>query len=274
MSVYVSLKKRALVLCVFLIACVMAMKITVKKVSAGPVNSLRISWTFYSYAQPDFNSKKLDMYGPQTVNIVENGKDGWVKISTYHGLQWVNTISKSGNSEKLLSVPLYSQRKEGLLSGCEIVSTAMMINYTKHVDINTLVSKMPLSNNPNIGYRGNVYSNGGGFTIYPSGLLTLVKSYLGSAVNMSTDAHKCTMDDIKRKIDEGHPVVAWVNGLSFNVHAICITGYNATGFYYNDPWTAQKNAFIKYDTFYAIWNKPIYDRLGYKNTPYCKALSY
>jgi len=298
--------------------------------AAEPLYSQYISWAFFSYEQPDFKSKINDRHNPQTVYVYEDGEDGWVKISTYQGFQWVNTqknsyflrqtarlYSEKNDTESieeissqivnvieidgnwlcidtwlgakwvnlselywpavktpgvLLDVPIYNQRSLGLYSGCEIVATAMMINYTRDVSVQTLVSEMPYGDDPNYGYRGDIY--GTGFTIYPSGLLDLVGEYLGSADNMSTDAHICTLNDIIAKLDMNRPVVAWVNGLGFIVHAICITGYDADGIYYNNPWTGQKNEFISYDVFYSIWNKPIPDTEGYENTPYCKALSY
>ena len=291
-----------------------------------PLYSQYIEWSFNTYEQPDFKSKILERHESQNVNVHEAGENGWVKISTYKGYEWVNTerneyyiektaslynnkddkepvaeiseqvvtviegdgswmrvetwlglkwisIDEALRDEVLLDVPIYNQLRLGLPTGCEIVATAMMINYTRDVSINTLVSNMPRSSNPNSGFRGNPH-NSGGFTIYPTGLVNVVSQYMGSADNMSTDEHKCTMDDVKRKINSNKPVVAWVNGLGFNVHAICITGYNTSGFYYNDPWTGRKNAFISNNSFYSIWNRPIPDRLGHKNTPYCKALSY
>jgi uncharacterized protein YvpB len=179
------------------------------------------------------------------------------------------TEAPSSKSTVKMMVPLYNQRALGYNSGCEIVSTAMMINYTKKVSVDTLVSQMPRSSDPNKGYRGDIRVLSSGFTIFPSALTSLTKKYLGSAVDMTG----CDMEALKKKLREGKPVVVWVNGLGFRVHAICLTGFNDSGFYYNDPWTASRSS-ITYKSFYSIWNKAIYDRQLDKNYSTRKALSY
>jgi uncharacterized protein YvpB len=45
---------------------------------------------FYTYNGPSLSSGIADYYGPQTVTVLEEGKDGWIKISTYKGPQWMN----------------------------------------------------------------------------------------------------------------------------------------------------------------------------------------
>ncbi len=169
----------------------------------------------------------------------------------------------------LLDVPAFDQREMGLPTGCEIVSVGMILNYTNEVNISDLVKEMPRSHNPNLGYRGSPYSYDG-FTIFPQALVGIVEKYAGSAIDLSG----CSIEDLKAQIGFGVPIAAWVNGLGFNVHCIALTGFDKSGFFYNDPWTGEKNVHIGFDYFYRIWNKTIYDEID--GTPYStrKALSY
>jgi uncharacterized protein YvpB len=235
---------------------------------------------------------------PQVVKIVQR-ENNWALIETWIGNKWLD-LTLGGASiasgeqapdtpkqaaapeaskdaaapealdrEVLLNVPAYSQRALGYYTGCEIVSLGMMINYKTQVSVKTLVSKMPRSNDPAKGFRGEPTSSGG-FTILPSALTALTTEDLGQAKNMTG----CSMDDLKRQLQSGCPIVVWVNGLGFNVHAVCLTGYNGNGFYYNDPWRGSKDALITYKKFYSIWNKPIYDGQRNVTFPIRLALSY
>jgi len=220
---------------------------------------------------PIFNEigdqKPICSISPQTVKVI-NQNENWLLIETWLGKKWLNT--NYVRESVLLDVPAFNQRELGYLSGCEIVSLGMMINYTVNVDINTLVSEMPRSHDPNIGFRGDPTSLEGGFTIFPPALMELTDKYLSQAMDMTG----CSMDDLKNQLNSECPIVVWVNGLGFNVHAVCLTGYNGEGFFYNDPWYGSKNTFISNDKFYAIWNNPIYDELNFIPYPVRQALSY
>ena len=203
---------------------------------------------------------------PQVVCVI--ARDGnWLLIQTWIGEKWINTDAIRVSIQ--LDVPLLNQRALGYWTGCEIVSLGMMVNYETDVNIKTLVFKMPRSNDPTKGFRGDVKTKSG-FTILPTALMELVKEYLGQAKNMTG----CSMEDLKVQLNANRPIVVWVNGLGFNVHAVCLTGYNQSGFYYNDPWTGVKNTFILYEGFSAIWNKPIYDGNLRVSYPVRLALSY
>jgi len=203
---------------------------------------------------------------PQTVKIVEDDEE-WLLIETSAGKKWLNV--NEVRISVLLDVPSYNQQTLGYFTGCEIVSLGMMINFQKEVDTATLVSKMPLSNDPNIGFVGNPKSKNG-FTIFPTALKELTEEYMGNAKDMTG----CEISDLKEHINDGHPIVVWVNGLGFNVHAICLTGYTREGFYYNDPWTGMKSSFISYEKFYSIWDKPIENRKSKVAYPTRLSLSY
>ena len=139
--------------------------------------------------------------------------------------------------------------------GCEITALAMLINYTVKAELDVLAAEMPRAENPYEGFRGDPASTNYGWTIFPPALIEMTEKYLGSAVDMSG----CEPDDLKEKLAEGKPVMVWIRGLGWPVHALCLTGYDQDGFYYNDPATGEKDVFIEYEEFYFIWSDPIID---------------
>ncbi|KGL41914.1 C39 family peptidase [Paenilisteria newyorkensis] len=150
----------------------------------------------------------------------------------------------------LLNVPLIAQRPQ-LPTGCEIVAVTMMLKYKgANVEKTRLAREMPKhASNPNLGYVGNPF-NRSGYTIYPPALMKLTKKYAGSAVNM-TGAANVTLE---KKLKSGRPVVAWTRMHGFSVHAVTLTGYDGSYYYYNDPWTVKKNVRISKASFNSTWN--------------------
>jgi len=156
----------------------------------------------------------------------------------------------------LLDVDILNQRSLGYFAGCEIISCAMLVKYfDNNLDITKFVSEMPYDDDPNKGFVGSLDATKSGFSIFPPALLDLIKKYIGSASNISG----CNLQDLKSKINLFSPVVIWLSSfLNFRVHAICLTGYNQQGFFYNDPWTGCKNSFISFEEFEIAWHKDIY----------------
>ena len=266
-----------------------------------------ISWQFFVYEKPDFQSRIFDSFLPHTVNIIEKREDGWALIETYCGSywaylkgnlyyadKWADLLSRPGDETAIeaigpqlveiveqrdnwlhihtpegegwidryavrktvrLDVPSYDQRALGYPLGCEMIALTMLMNYVIDIDADTLVAEMPRADNPYEGFRGDPASTSRGWTIFPPALAAMTEKYLGSYHDMSG----CELPDLKEKLNANRPVMVWVNGLGWSVHALCLTGYDRTGFYYNDPWTGKKDTFIDFEEFYSIWNKPIYD---------------
>ncbi|MEH6906010.1 C39 family peptidase, partial [Neobacillus drentensis] len=149
-----------------------------------------------------------------------------------------------------LNVPLISQRPE-LPTGCEITAVTMMLQYKGvRVDKVTLANKMPKhSHNPNLGYVGNPYTKRG-WTIYPSALMGLVKSYAGSAKNLTGTSNR----NIEKQLVNNKSIVVWVSRMhGFSVHALVLTGFDQNYYYYNDCWTGEKNAKISKKEFNRLW---------------------
>ena len=169
-----------------------------------------------------------------------------------------------------LDVPSYNQIDLGYPLGCELVALAMMMNYEYNVDIYDLYMDLPRADLPYEGFRGDPATSTSGWTIFPSALSGMMIKYIGSSYDMSN----LEMEDLKEQLNTDTPILVWIKGLGWPVHALCLTGYDEFGFLYNDPATGEKDAHISYADFYEIWNEPIIDRvLGLTYTPR-KALSY
>ena len=212
------------------------------------------------------DSRSVGVVSPQAVRVIERDEN-WLLISTWMGEKWLNIDAI--RSEVLLDIQPLNQRALGYPTGCEMIALAMMIHYESEADLTTLMSKMPRSRDPRLGFRGDPTTSNG-FTILPPALLELTTEYMGNAIDMTGSS----MDDLKVQLNLNRPIVVWINGKGFNVHAMCLTGYNETGFYYNDPWPGSKNTFITYERFYSMWNRPIVDQILGITYPTRMALSY
>ncbi len=203
------------------------------------------------------------------VNLCNHIKEHIFELSSFSEEQLKDYIEFTLPTAILLDVPAYNQRNLGYPTGCEMVATAMMIAYEHDINIHEFANTIPTNTNPYYGFRGN-FKTTGGFSIMPKALVAPTAAYIPTAYDMSY----CSTDDLIHQLGTGKPVVVLVNGLGWNVHAVCLTGYNENGFFYNDPWTGQKDAFIKYPAFNVIWNKAIYDKIYGKYYTETKALSY
>ncbi|MGY1420689.1 3D domain-containing protein [Bacillus cereus] len=73
-----------------------------------------VNKSFYSYAEPSFNSAKQNsgmQYGPQDVRIIEKRDNGWWKIGTWEGDSWVNV-----NGESRILADLYAYEEPSFSS--------------------------------------------------------------------------------------------------------------------------------------------------------------
>ena len=214
------------------------------------------------------NGQMPALHPPQLVEISEQ-RDNWIKILTSDGYYWINTEDRIRQTV-LLDIPALDQRALGYPLGCEMVALTMLINYEFEARIQDLVDEMPRADHPDEGFRGEPASSSRGWTIFPPALAGLMVKYVGNSYDMSGGQ----IEDLKAQLNDGKPVMVWVRGLGFPVHALCLTGYNRSGFLYNDPWTGGRNTPISYSDFYAIWNDPIIDNvLGLTYEPR-KAMSY
>lgn len=174
-----------------------------------------------------------------------------------------NKPQSSSNSQSSgsvrLNVPIISQLPE-LPTGCEITAMTMMYNYAgANVNKIDMANEMPRhGSDPNKGYVGDPYTKGG-WTIYPPALMAMTEKYCGSAKNMTGVSE----NQLEQQLKSGKPVVVWVEMHGFSVHAITLTGYDNKYFYYNDPWTGEKDASITKDSFMYSWSTQSYRAISY-----------
>ncbi|MBY0097113.1 C39 family peptidase [Mesobacillus maritimus] len=150
----------------------------------------------------------------------------------------------------LLNVPLTPQLPE-LPTGCEITAVTMMLQYKgANVDKIKLAREMPKHPwDPSYGYVGDPFTKRG-WTVYPSALMGLVKKYAGSSENLTGKSN----DFIDKNLSNNKPVVVWVSPMhGFSVHALVLTGYNQKSYYFNDPWTGEKDVKMSKSEFNKIW---------------------
>ncbi|MDP7977849.1 GW domain-containing glycosaminoglycan-binding protein [Bacillus multifaciens] len=203
----------------------------------------------YIGSASDFTNKNLNV----KLSVNYNGVTWYGFKNSKGNLNWIDSRAVvQGSTYPHLDVPIISQRdpyipSRNLVSGCEITSVTMMLQYAgANVDKVQLAYEMPYSSfDPNQGFVGNPF--GRGWTIYPPALMDLVRKYTGSAINL-------TGLEIKSNLDAGKPVVVWMTMHGFTVHAITLVGYDENYFYYNDPWTGEKNASMYWSDFYNNWS--------------------
>ncbi|MCL1987961.1 MAG: C39 family peptidase [Firmicutes bacterium] len=289
-------KKFALVVCVLLVLLILGAVVAffmLMQLQAETVQSSREQWRSENISRSDFSAtqnrspfevQEIGRYTPvfenmgdetpkdiiylHIVQILER-HDDWTYIRTFKGDKWIyaNWLPQELHIE---DVPSFNQQELGLLTGCEIVALAMIINRHVEVDVFDLVDEMPLSDDPWLGFRGDPFSPGG-FTILPPALLEMTERHIGSAIDMTG----ASIEDIHAQLAIDRPVLAWLRGMyGFNVHVITLTGFNQNGFFYNDPWLGSVDNFIPYDYFLAMWEDPIQDLRLNRIYPQRMALSY
>lgn len=153
-------------------------------------------------------------------------------------------------TERILNVPLISQLP-GLPTGCEITAVTMMLHYNgSKISHISLAKAMPKHhNNPNKGYVGDPFKKSG-WTIYPPALKKLITKQVGNAIIMTGKSNSALEQQLNRK----KPIVIWASRMhGFSVHAITLTGYNQTHYFYNDPWSGEKNKKITKKQFNVLW---------------------
>ncbi|MFC4321204.1 C39 family peptidase [Litchfieldia salsa] len=150
-----------------------------------------------------------------------------------------------------LNVPIISQLPE-LPTGCEITAITMMLRYKGlNVDKVALAREMPKHlEDPSIGYVGDPFTTEG-WTIYPSALVELVRKYSGQATNLTNT----TKELLEEQLLNNKPIVVLVSSMhGFTVHALTLTGFDPNYFYFNDPWTGEKDVRISKSYFEEIWS--------------------
>lgn len=174
-----------------------------------------------------------------------------------------NKFTVNTSSTVKLNVKPISQRPE-LPTGCEITAFTMMVNHAggrgAHVTKMQMAREMPRSKDPNKGFIGSPY-NSSGVAIYPPGLRKMDIKYTGSYKNMTGSS----INQIKAQLKRGRVVCMWGRFVFWHInmsHTVALTGYDKSGFFYNDPMDGK----AKHMTYGSMWSH--YIQLGKR------ALSY
>ena len=161
-----------------------------------------------------------------------------------------------------LSVARQQQRHN---LSCESSAASMVAQYHGvQLSEEEVLASLPASNNPHLGFRGNVDGPTGGtvdYGVYAEPILDILNAR-GLQARTVVDG----MEGIKAAIVRGNPVIAWVTyncepstptatvidgqdvTLVPNQHVVVVTGFNAEGVWANDPWDGQED-FYQMDDF-------------------------
>lgn len=198
---------------------------------------------------PAGNGNAVDVYS-NGVSINSGAQTTGLKTIYYDAMG--NMVGVFNNAEVICQNP-------ELPTGCEMTAVTMMLRYAG-VNINKfqVAAETPRSSNGDYGFVGNPYSPSG-WWVFPTGIAPVVQRNLGTSQVMTGSS----LQAIKDKLNIGHLVVVWMANMNgFVNHAITLTGYNNNGFFYNNPWTGQKEA-MSYGEFYGHWNADAQRALSY-----------
>ena len=224
--------------------------------------SIRIKNNYYY-----FNSKGIMKTGFITRNYkgtsikAHYNKKGRLQTGTFKVSKTEYKAKKSGEIYSVKNLATAICQRPQLPTGCEITAWTMMANYAGvRISKTKAANVMPRSSNPNYGFMGSPYSSGGwGLIVYPGGLKSMTKKYLKNYTNMTG----YSLSKIKSKLWKKHLVLVWVTRLDgFDSHTVALTGYDQTGFFYNDLWTGTKRK-MSYKYFRTIWAGNSYRAMSY-----------
>jgi uncharacterized protein YvpB len=195
---------------------------------------------------------KIDLDSSGYVREATKRENGSQRVLVWYDYSPKTTYGShaSNISGRKLNVPLVGQLPE-LPTGCEITAVTMMLNYKGlNLDKVQLANEMPKHPwDPSLGYVGNPFTKRG-WTVYPSALRGLVKKYAGDVEILTGKSNSY----IESQLRGGTPVVVWVSPMhGFSVHALTLTGYDQSHYYFNDPWTAEKDVKMTKSKFNKIW---------------------
>ncbi|WP_257349306.1 C39 family peptidase [Pseudalkalibacillus decolorationis] len=210
------------------------------------------------------------------------GNDTAIEVKA--GAKKERTTSQDNVEENtvLLDVPYLLQLPE-LQRGCEVTSLAMML---QHAGVN--VGKMELAENihkvpywtadgyrgnPHKGFVGNIYTfEKDGYAVYHEPIADLAETYLpGRIVDLSGQPFQTVLDQVK----QGSPVLVITNSkfrplpedefrywktnagevkITWNEHAVVITGYSDEHIYINNP-LGGEDVKLNKESFIGAWKQ-------------------
>ncbi len=188
-----------------------------------------------------------------TLNAIQAQVDGFQ--SDLDGLtDRLNSLSGSSPSLPAEARIQVVPQKQAHNLSCESSAASMAARY-HGLDLSEadVLAALPLSENPYLGFRGNVDGPTGGiqdYGVYAGPIKAILEANGLRALPVSGG-----LDGIRAALARGNPVIAWVTyqlvaatpveqtisgqqvTLVPNQHVVVVTGYDAEGFWANDPWT-------------------------------------
>lgn len=204
---------------------------------------------------------------PTTINYEAKGKLQQEKLKNYI----------------MLDLPLIKQNPE-LKYGCEVTSTAMMLQYSgASVDKMELYKKIrkdddPLVEkgediiswgDPDVGFVGDMTGKNKGYATFDKPIEDLVNQYTGGhAVNLTNKS----FSQVISHLSKSYPVVVWTTGdyrlpnrweawehegetikTPLDLHVVVLVGYDKDYVYVNDPLSGKKQEKINRTQFEQSW---------------------
>lgn len=201
-----------------------------------------------------------------------------------YGTVWSN-VSEIPEHYQIADVPMILQNPE-LPRGCEVTSLAMLLNYydisvgkilladeiAKDDTPYTLVDNRVYAGHPNIGFVGSMSdSSQFGYGVYHRPVYDLLSKYMPySAIDLTGGE----FDEILYLIAYGSPVWVLTNAtydvlpieeferwstpygdvdITYNMHAVLVTGYDNINIYFNDP--LGRETFAPREEFIKAWEQ-------------------
>jgi uncharacterized protein YvpB len=150
-----------------------------------------------------------------------------------------------------MNIPLLSQTKN---LNCEAATAAMILQYyKKDKSIDDVQNALPLNDNPNKGFRGDVDGSIWGFDDYGVYAAPIAKAMTNFGLPSKAYTN-ISADFLKQKVLSGKPAIIWVNisdphpvekteningenvKLISGEHVAVVTGYENGTWLLNDPW--------------------------------------
>jgi uncharacterized protein YvpB len=198
-------------------------------------------------------------------------------------------------ASRILDAPLIRQHPE-LPAGCEVTSLAMLLQYYGVNKSKTELAKempydpTPISfnndgsikvwGNPNLGFVGKPDGSARGFGIYHAGLISLMKAYVPTAIDLTRQP----FDKLEKQVLSGIPVVVWTTidfkdpakwvqwdttlgpiRTTFMEHAVLMVGVDEQYVYVNDPYSGRKQLKLDKESFLSTWEAMGRQALSYTN---------
>lgn len=156
-----------------------------------------------------------------------------------------------------------AQKQSHTLS-CESAAAAMVAQYHGlSLSEAQVLAALPTSDNPYLGFRGNVDGPPGGiedYGVYAGPILDILNAH-----GLRAELVDGGMEGIKAALGGGQPVIAWItydcqystpvtrtiDGTVVSLvpyqHAVVVTGYSDAGVWANDPWDGQEDFYAAAD---------------------------